>query len=84
LWFDLSRGDKIELLIYPGFPVLAALKCRDMLYRPAAPVTGDLAHLDAFMALAEDHIAGFIADVALSSAAHVLERDRPARIGFGT
>jgi hypothetical protein len=38
-----SRGDRVELLIYPGLPVPAALKCRDMGDAPAEVGFGDLA-----------------------------------------
>jgi hypothetical protein len=83
LMFVLRGEDKVGLSIYPDCPVHTALKCHEMRYPQAIPVKGDMAHLDAFMALALDHIADFIADVALSRAAHVLQPAKPAGVDFG-
>jgi hypothetical protein len=80
LTFTLRSGDQVEFSIYPGWTILAALNSRDLRYPQMVPVIGDMEHLDRFMVLVEEHIAEFIAEVALSSAAHLLG-PRP-NVGF--
>jgi hypothetical protein len=80
--FTLGREGKVRLSIYPGLAVIADLDCPEVRYTPAIPVEGNIARLDEFMALVQDHIADFMADVALSGAAHVLQPTNAADVDF--
>jgi hypothetical protein len=64
--FDRRR---IWMRIYAASEISVALDC-GLTYAPE-PLQGDIARLDEFMDRARDHVADYLAEVHLSSAAHV-------------
>lgn len=75
----LSQTDDLWFEILPSLQVLEALNLRQLSYTPAHAIRGEMAHLEAFTERVEDHIADFLADVAVSPAADLLGPTRQVR-----
>ena len=74
---DITR-DRFSFWIYPDMPTGEALGCPMTSYSPDSGMRGRSTDLNAFIALVEDHIADFLADVATTPAAALLLQSSPA------